>query len=544
MKPIQKIAIVGEGFAGWYTAVSLQYNVPHVELVIIDNQDHQPVDINEVTGFDATEHFGRLIGVTNPTELFKQTGAIYKFGTSAINFYQDNHEVSWGKFPNLKVQSLKNFFLPWDEHDFYEPWNCQPGDVGVLLAWLTINRNTGKTYDDYQQEVADQNYFVTNPCVPVVDRQLFLPQKNSYGYQIDANQTVQFLKNLVYTRDHSRITHLKNKVINVNKENNSITSLLLEDGTEVTADLFIDASGMNRILMSTGVNNSWVSAGEDYNNSAWVFPSAYTNPHMELTGSTNFYGEDHGWRFKVNLYHRMANGYIFNKNFVDPEIVKEDFLRVAGETKLKDPKLIQWTPGHYAEPWQGNVIPVGIARWFIDPWNTSTFDLHSKSLENLINLIKNWDLIDDPKEHFNKLQTLDANKRKLCLDINFGFSKRGGPFWDRCRQVSRNNATLDKLRDLVLEKQTDLKEQANWFWIDMYILVTLATEVDTSMWDLPELRYEEKKMAEAYFSYTKERNFYISRYIWPNYYEWLREKFFNNKESHEMLVVLNPGLVE
>lgn len=544
MKPIQKIAIIGGGFGGWYTATALQYNCPHVELVIIDSQEHAPIGVGEVTGFDAPIHYSRLIGVSDPAELFKQTGAIYKFGTNAINFYQDNHSVSWGKFPNLKIKSLKNFFQPWDEHDFYEPWNRQPGDVGVLLAWMILNRNTGKTYDDYQREVADQNYFVNNPCAPVLDRQLFLPQKNSYGYQVDADQTIQFLKNLVYTRDYSRFNHFKSPVVTVKREGSEVTGVVLEDGTEVNADLFIDASGMHRVLMKTGVNSSWTPAGDDYNNAAWVFPSAYKNPHMELTGSTDFYGEDHGWRFKVRLYHRMGNGYIFNKNFVDPEVVKEDFLRVAGETKLKDPKLIQWTPGHYAEPWQGNVIPVGIAGWFIDPWNAPTFDLHSKSLEDLINMIKNWDLIEDHRAHFNKSRALNAEERKLRLDINFGLSKRSGPFWDRCREMAKNNGTLEKLRDLVLEKRTDLEERLNWYWIHMYILVAIATGVDTTTWEFPELTYEDKNMVDAYFNYTKERNHYISRYTWPNYYEWLRNKVFNNKESHEMLAILNPDLTK
>lgn len=537
MKPIQKIAIVGGGFAGWYSAVSLQYHVPHVELVVIDTSEDNPLD--EVTVIDSPAQYTRLTGITNPIDLFKQSGGIYKFGTNAINFYQDEHAVSWSKFPNLKIKSLKNFFQPWDDQDFYEQWNRQPGDVSVLLSWMILNRGTGKTYKDYVQEVGEQEYFVNNPCVPVTDRQLSLPQKNSYGYQVNTKQTVQYLKDLVYTRDHSRFVQLKSSVSTVNYDGKEVTGLVLEDGTQVNADLFVDASGLDRILMKTGINNSWTPSGNDYNNSAWVVDTAYQNPHMEITGSTDFHGEDHGWRFKTNLYHKINNGYIFNQNFVEAEAVKADFLKAVGETTLADPTLIQWVPGHYSESWQENVIPVGAADWFIDPYNSPTVDLHSKSLEDLINIIKNWDLIEDPREHFNKSRKLDSAEKKLLLDLTFGLGKRNGPFWQRSREIARKNNLLETIKEILLEQNTQTTH-----WNYMHMLVAVASGIDISAWNFPELTYEDKNMVSAYFVYTKERNHYISRYIWPNYYEWLRTKVFGNKENHEILAILNPGLTK
>lgn len=543
MKPIQKIVIVGGGFAGWYTAASFQNHLPEIELVLIDSQKHPTIGVGEVTGFDAPIHFRRLLGVDDPKEIFKQTGAIYKFGTNAIDFYQDNQTVSWGKFPNLKVNSLQNYYQPFDEHDFYEPWNRQPGDIGVLLAWCALNKNSNKTFADYSQEVGDQNFFIKNPVAPVSNGEMFLPQKNSYGYQTDAEQTVQYLKDLVYTRDYSRFSHLSKTVVNVNHTGNSVTSLDLEDGSTIEADLFIDCSGIHRVIMKTGVNDSWQSVGDDYNNSVWVFPSAYVNPKEEVRGSSDFYGEDHGWRFKVRLYHRMGNGYIFNKNHVDPEIVKQRLLEVAGSTRLAEPKMISWEPGHYTTPWQGNVIPMGLSGWFIDPYDAPTFDMHSKAIEDIIGIIQNWDNETDPRKKYNQYRSYNTEERRLRIDLSFGLSKRSGPFWDRARALAKKNHALKQIEDIILERRTDLEARLNWYWIHMYIRVALSAGVDMSDWSFPAITTADQEMAESYYKFTRDRNKYIATKSWPNYYEWLKDTIFEGKESSEMLAKLNPKFV-
>ena len=543
MNPIKKIVIVGGGFAGWYTAASFQNHLPNVELVLIDSQKHAPIGVGEVTGFDAPVHFRRLLGVDNPKEIFKQTGAIYKFGTNAVNFYQDNQTVSWGKFPNLKVSSLQNYYQAFDEQDFYEPWNRQPGDVGVLLAWCALNKDTGKTFADYSREVGDQNFFIENPVAPISNGEMFLPQKNSYGYQTDAEQTIQFLKDLVYTRDYSRFNHLSNAVVNVNFEGDHVTSLELEDGTCIEADLFIDCSGIHRVLMKTGVNDSWQSVGDDYNNAVWVFPSAYTNPKEEVRGSSDFYGEDHGWRFKVRLYHRMGNGYIFNKNHVDPEVVRQHLIDVAGDTRLAEPRMIAWEPGHYTTPWQGNVIPMGLASWFIDPYDAPTFDMHSKAIEDVIGIIQNWGNEADPKNKYNQYRSYNTEERRLRIDLTFGLSKRSGPFWDRAREAAKKNNALQKIKDIILERRTDLEARLNWYWIHMYIRVAISAGVDMSEWPFPKITKEDQAIAEAYYKFTQSRNEYIATKEWPNYYTWLKDTIFEGKESAEMLAKLNPKFV-
>lgn len=540
MKPIKKIVIVGGGFSGWYTAASFQRHLPEVELVLIDSQRHQPIGVGEVTGFDAPIHYRKLLGVDEPKEVFRQTGAIHKFGTTNTSLFQDGQVIYTTKFPNPKVTSLKKYFQPFDEPDFYEPWSRKPGDVGVVLAWPTINKDSGKNFQEYTAEISDMAYFIKNNVAPVADGQLLLPQKNSYGFQTDADQTIQFLKGLIYTRDYSRFNHFCSSIVEVRTNDGLVESVHLEDGKVVTGDLFIDASGMHRVLMNTGINNSWQDAGNAYNNSAWVMPSAYTDPAKELRGSNNFFGEEHGYRFLVRLYHRMGNGYVFNSEFVDPEEVRKSFIDKAGATRFVDPKLITWKPGNFTRPWQGNVIPMGLAAWFIDPYDAPTYDMHSKSIEDVIALIQNWDNESDPQGKYNHFRSLGTEERRIRLDITFGLSKTTGPFWDRARANAVKVNALAKIKDLVLEKRSDLESRYNWYWAHIYIRIAIAAQVDMSKWEFPEITDADRAMAKAYYDFTRARNQYIAEQPWPNYYEWMKDNIFDGETSDEALARLNP----
>jgi tryptophan halogenase len=217
--------------------------------------------------------------------------------------------------------------------------------------------------------------------------------------------------------------------------------LILENDSRIQSDLFVDASGFARVLLKHTANDTWCDMS-DYPNSAWVVPSRYQDPAKEMVGGTEIHGEDHGWRFKVKLYHRQGNGYIFDSNKTDPEIPKQRLLEVTEGTRFVEPKLIQWKPGYYQEAWQGNVLPVGVAAAFVDPYDAPTFDIHSRDLEDLFRVLKgnNYALA---RSEFNTQHKIVIHERNLRLLFNFGLSQRRGPFWD-----SRRALVADKMHHL------------------------------------------------------------------------------------------------
>jgi len=537
---IKKIVIVGGGFAGWYTAATLQHNTD-CEILLIDSERHPTIGVGETTGWGIANDFYTLAGITDEHNFLRKTGAIYKHGVRAVDFFQDHQTHQWAKFPNLKVSSLTNFYNKFEPHNFDEPRNHQDDDVGMIAAWLKINQGRNKTYEDFVNEVGEHNYFISNPVMPFdpTGSRVTSPMMG-VAYNIDAIKTNDYLKALVLKRNNGSFTWITNAVEQVVLTNNraDVDHLLLEDGTKVTADLFIDASGLGRVLMNSRQNTSWQDSSDQYCNAAWVVPSQYTDPEQEMLGISEFFGEEWGWRFKVRLYHRIGNGYVFNTNMVDPAVPLQRLLEVTKGTRFVEPRLITWVPGEYVQPWQGNVLPLGMSGWMIDPYDAPTVGEHSESLKDLLKVIELN--LPNKQQYYNKARSLTREERHLRLDLTFGFSQRRGPFWESRREMARKGNFVNQVKDIILGKRTDLEKRMPWQWHHMYVRNCLAAGVDMSDWEFPEISDADREIAESFFAFNRARNKYISSQPWPNFAQWTRENIFDGLTSQEILKELNP----
>ena len=538
---IKKIVIVGGGFAGWYTACALQYQLADINITLIDSSKFGTIGVGEATPFDGVGSFERMIGLDDQ-QFVRRTGSIYKYGVRAYDFYQNSSADHWGKIHNLKLSSLTKFFQKFEHRDSYSAGTRKENDRGLLLTWLTLNQNKNKTVNDMMLDVSEQYHFLTNPLAPYDRDNQSILERDGLAYHLDAEQSIAYIRDLVYSRDCSQFRHITSTVVDVINDDKNVTSIKLENGMLITADLFIDASGLRRVLMSKSNNTSWQDSGPETTNSAWVCPSKYLDPEKELVGASEFYGEDYGWRFKIRLYHRIGNGYIFNSRLVDAEVPRQKLLDVVKGTQLNDPKLIQWDPGYYRKPWQGNIVPVGMAAIFVDPYDAPTLSAHNSSLEDIVDIIKNN--IQNPQEHYNQMRDFTNEERHWRMNLPFGLSKKSGPFWDQYREKAHNEDFNTVLKDIILENRADIDSRLKWYWPYIYLRIAVGTNVDLTQWDFPKLTNAESEIAQAFFTYNRQRNNYIKETYWPNYYQWLKANRFGGASHLEILQELNPQLAK
>lgn len=531
---IKHVVIVGGGFGGWYTAAAFAHNFPNVAVTVIDSDKHPRLGVGETLGWSAPYDWKRQLGLKDDRILMYRTGAIYKYGLTVNDFWQDHKSFSYGKFFNLKLNSLTKFYGEFNYPDFHEPWSRESATTGVQQAWLAINKHNSKGFEDYIAELNESSYFTSTASAPYDSQGNYVQRPaEGYSYHIDAEQTVGFLKELAL---NGNVTHISSAVINADLDNSGIGALHLDNGDKIGADLFVDASGFARVLTKYSPNPTWTNM-PDYPNSAWVVPSRYVDPAKEMIGGTEIHGEDHGWRFKVRLYHRQGNGYIFDSNRTDPAIPQQRLLELTEGTRFVEPKLIQWTPGYYSTAWQGNVLSLGVAAAFVDPYDAPTFDIHSRDLEDLFRVLKGTEYAT-AREDFNAQHRIVVHERNLRLLFNFGLSQRRGPFWDSRRALAADRMT--ELQNIVNENSANIDARLTHFYHQMYFRMVMATNTDRSQFKSVELSAADRTMAESFFSYNRARNQYIAQQSWPNYYEWLRDNRFNGRTSEEMLAEFHP----
>jgi len=533
---INTVTIVGGGFAGWYTAGVLQHKCPDLKITIIESPHINRLRVGESLGFESIYAWKNYLGLDTDHHMMRETGATYKYGAINTGFYRTGEVVAHGKFFNPKIKSLANLYNKFDYRDFYEPWNRHDGDIGALEAWLYLNKDSNKTFEDFVVEISDSGFFSGNPVMPYnKDNVNILRQDDGYSYHMDAEEMVSFLKWLVYSR--GGVTHLSDTVREVKlTEDGSVAGLVRESNLEtITSDVYIDCTGFARVVGKHVANDSWQDRPNN-NNSAFVCPSQYTDPHKEMTCGTGFHGEDYGWRFQVNLYHRRGNGYVFNSDWFDADQVKHRLEQVTGNTRLADPKLITWKPGFYSKSWSKNCILMGVAAGFIDPWDAPTFSEHTRSLEDFMRgykLHKEGKLtVEQFKNTFNQARSQGVAERDLRLRCSHGLSQRTGPYWDKKRELNKD--AVQEIEDIIMERKHDISSRLTHYWQQIYVKIAVQTGQNMSAWDFKPMTQEDVEMANAYYDYNRARNKYISQQQWPNTYEWLKANRFGGATSEEI----------
>jgi hypothetical protein len=189
-----------------------------------------------------------------------------------------------------------------------------------------------------------------------------------------------------------------------------------------------------------------------------------------------------------------------------------------------------------------NLIPLGISSGLVDPWDGPTFDVQGRALEDLISLLKTNNNVNNMANEYNKRRHLHQAERDLRLHITFGVSKRFGKFWESRREIFEKLHGAEQLKNIILEKQTEIESRMNWHWHHQYIRTALIAGVDMSNWKFPKVPEQDVAMLEAFFAYNKQSNKFISQKSWPNYSTWLQKNRFEGQTNSEVLDRIHQSL--
>jgi len=534
---IKHVVVVGAGFGGWYTALSLLNNVPDIRMTMIGSSRIPKLGVGESLSWDGPYNLKRLLGLDDDRIFMRSTGSIYKNAVHYENFNADGVASYHGKLFNLKIASLVKFFANFDYPDYHEPWNTEPDDFGTLDAWLYSYQQSPKDMDQMIAENCDAAHFARGPYAPNNSRNEYILRPNDgYSYHIDADKTVNFLRKLVKERHSKRFQEIDAVITDVGIDSSgSITGLTLDHGSTITGDLYCDLSGFRRLLISQVDTGTWLDLSEYSTDTAMVIPLKYTNPEEQMIGATKFSGHDYGWGFNINLYHRTGNGYVYKSSLATRDEIYRKFESQYGAGV--EPTVLSWKPGYYTKSWHGNTVALGIAAGFIDPFDGNGVATHSRALENIIRLLQ--DPGHNISDRYNQLHKPIVEEVDFRLKLAFAFSRRSGAYWDLKREQAQKENLIGLLEDVVCRRLPDLDKRMTWNWQQGFVRMIAMTGLDISHFKLACPSTRDLDMAQAYWQYNQARNKYISETVWPNNYQWLKQNRFDGLTSDEIFGELN-----
>lgn len=398
------ICIVGGGTSGWMAASYLKSVYQElVNIRVIYDHSQPNIGVGESTTPVILE-FLRQIGISHQ-ELINSIGSTIKLGI---------------KFDNWSEEQ-SHYWHPFNVTTF----DSNTGDSNILSAYETSMQQ------NYNAECYDSAYLVSGK-VPVDSNNNML---SNFALHIDGDKFSKFIR----SKYESLVTVTDGVVKNVCVENGVISKLYLKSDEEITADLFVDCSGLSRLLVSK-LPNLWIEPTDFPLMNRSIPIQIHEPPDLDQT-YTLAEAHDYGWLWKIPLQERYGIGYNYNSNYISDNDAIKDFQKIL---KLKNIdydqqfKIIKYTPGYYNEAWKSNVLAIGLSTGFIEPLEATAIHM---VCNQLMHFVRHNSFIDNEfsKEVYNKKMANMYEQTFEFVELHYYTDKSNSNFWNDIKNKKSKN---------------------------------------------------------------------------------------------------------
>lgn len=379
---VNSIIIVGGGTAGWFTAAALAKAVPDVKLTLIESKEIPSIGVGEST-LGHINRFFKFLGLRDE-DWMKECDATYKVSIAFKDFYKKETFFQY-PFGNIS-QNEKRHSYYWFKLNAVYPDKVHSQDFANFI--------------NYNANLATYNRLTD------IDNELY-NFENDVAYHFDAEKFAKYLKNNFCTG----INHYVSTVENINLNENGIESIQI-DGLTLKADLYIDCTGFNSLLIEKKLKVPFVPFNFLKNDAAIAARIPYEKEPTDITNTTLCTALSSGWMWEIPLWNRFGCGYVFSQQFQDFENAEKEFRNKINYNG--DVKHINFRHGYHEKAFYKNVFSVGLAYGFVEPLeSTGLLTIHENIFHLLAPLIK--------KDH--NLNAIDIhNINQNCTDMMKNFS--------------------------------------------------------------------------------------------------------------------------
>lgn len=408
MKRIKRLVIVGGGTAGWIAASWFARRWGKIfEVVVIDKSAPERVGVGEATLL-SFPNVMKQMGY-KPTDWIKEIDATLKSGILFPGWGVEDQTI-WHPFSFTSVGDSKT--------PLYDMWQSFQDEYDIKKISPMYNSSLANRIEtEYTHD--------------------------SYAFQIDCGKLVKFLqKNTIpYLKEY-----IQSDVVDIYRDGNAdditrsnIKELVLDDGSKITGDLFIDCTGWKQMLI--GQRNVDCS-DRLFINAALAAKVDYKDP-KEQHPYTACPAQEHGWIWKIPTRYRIGTGYCFNQDVNDPEEVAQAFSdQWDGRIKPKDMRLLDWKPQYSKNFWDGNVISIGLSAGFIEPLESTGLAMMIRGVEYLDESIYggSWNKKTDPAFYNEKMRSSFETAVDY-VSMHYSYCRRKGKFWDFVRSKYKKTSS-------------------------------------------------------------------------------------------------------
>ena len=364
---VNDIKIIGGGSAGWMTAATLISQFPHKKITLIESPKIATVGVGEST-LGLINSWLTLLGIEDE-DFMPHCDASYKLSIGFKNFYRKDSGQFHYPFGRPYTQENIARLNDWYFKKFLYPNTPVSDYVECLFP---------------QMALVKQNRILKNT---VNEFPNFNP-RSDIAYHMDATKFGLWL------RDHycipKGVKHKKAEVKDTKVNDDvGIEYIVLDDGSKVKADLFIDCTGFSALLIDKTLKEPFESF-EDVlpNNSAWATKMPYKKKKKELVGYTNCTAIDNGWVWNIPLWSRIGSGYVYSDKYISDDNALLQFQKHIKKGDELEYKHIKMRTGIHKRTWVKNVCAIGLSAGFIEPLESNGLYTVHEFLLRLVSILQ------------------------------------------------------------------------------------------------------------------------------------------------------------
>ena len=405
--PIQHIAIVGGGTAGWLSACLLAAKLPGHSITLVESPAIPTIGVGEGTWPTMRETLAS-IGI-GEAEFLGACDASFKQGS---------------RFDGWVSGATGDSYL----HPFSLP---VAGEIGELLQAWRINAPD----QAFAAAMTPQAAVCARALAP---RQRAMPDYAgplNYAYHLDAGKFASLLAH--HATGRLGVKHISGEVGSTDSASNGdIASLVLRDGSRIAADLFVDCTGQAGMLIGGHCGVEWIDRSDVSFNDRALAVQVPVEPESPIAAVTIGTAHEAGWLWDIGLPARRGIGCVFASRFMTEDRARHVLLdyieaQVPGASDHGiEPRLLSFRTGHRARFWQGNCVSVGLSAGFIEPLEASAIVMIELSLRALVDAFPaNRTVMDIHARRFNALFRYRWDRIVEFLKLHYVLSRRQEPYW-------------------------------------------------------------------------------------------------------------------
>ena len=408
-KPLQSVVIVGGGSAGWMPAAALSHALgDSCKITLVESEMIGTVGVGEAT-IPPIKLFNQRLGISE-AEFVRETQGSFKLGIQFVN---------WGR----------------EQDAYFHPFGQYGADFDVVPLhhiWLQA-RAEGKaeSLDEYCMAwgAASRGRFAPPSRDPRMIQSTF-----DYAYHFDAGLYARFLRRFAEARGVQRVEG-RIDAANLHAETGFVESVVLENGTEIAGEFFVDCSGFRGLLIEQHLH----AGHEDWSHwlpcdRAVAVPSEPADDLIPYTRST---AHAAGWQWRIPLQHRTGNGHVYCSRYVSDDEAAATLLENLDTPATGDPRQLRFRTGRRRKFWHRNCVAIGLAAGFMEPLESTSLHLIQTGITRLLALFPDQSMSDLAIDEYNRLTRSEYESIRDFLILHYhATERRDSPLWRACASMS------------------------------------------------------------------------------------------------------------